>query len=341
MTSAAPAPSGHAPESLPAPLVGIASLILHCLFLLLLWIPAGSLAISGGEGGDRGAGGPVVEIRVIGAQGEQPLIGPGAPAAGSPPPEAPPAVETVAPAAEPALEVASSIVVPPPRASERALAAPATAAQPDPEGSALSREDAEPGETGESPVALVSGSGTGAQSESSGRSAGDERAAAAILGSVGLVPGAAVRGVMADALRCPDEIEGRWTAHRYRPGARDWVRMELRIERDGDELRGEIRARTWAGMTTDRVPPPCVPGGRDVTMRMEATGSFRGRRLDFGSRRAELLRADCPDRSHIYYPDHFTGTLAPDGETLNTTNNDGHVDIDFPYRFHRVSCTTQ
>src|SRR5690606_32461469 len=112
------------------------------------------------------------------------------------------------------------------------------------------------GETESAPVAPRPGD---SDADRSGRAAGDQ-VAAVILGSVGLGGPSSSRAILEGSLGCDDPIEGIWTAHRYSPARRDWARMSLRIEREGDELRGTITSRVWSGLPSDRRPLPCAPG---------------------------------------------------------------------------------
>lgn len=179
---------------------------------------------------------------------------------------------------------------------------------------------------------------TGSDRERTGRAAGDD-AASVILGSVGLGGGqSASRSLLERALTCDDPIEGVWVAHRYSPARRDWGRMTLRIEREGDELRGTITSRVWSGLPSDRRPLPCALGRFDVTVRMPARGRIDGDRFSFGASSYEVTRVDCPSPGFMYYPDSFRGRVDPLRDEMNVLNNDGHVEFDAPYRFRRTSC---
>jgi hypothetical protein len=172
----------------------------------------------------------------------------------------------------------------------------------------------------------------------SGRAPGED-VAAMILGSAGwLGSDSSARAFLERALECGDPIEGRWVAYRYSPEFRDWARFTLDIERVGDALRGTILSRTWSGGASDRRPPPCRPGRHDVTVRMNARGSFRAGRFSFGADSYEIVRVDCAPPFFAYNPDHFTGTVDPIRNEIDALNNDGGRDVNAPYRFRRVAC---
>ncbi len=178
----------------------------------------------------------------------------------------------------------------------------------------------------------------GSDRERTGRASGDE-VASAILGSVGLGGGqSSSRSLLERALTCDDPIAGVWVAHRYSPARRDWGRMTMRIEREGDELRGTITSRVWSGLPSDRRPLPCAFGRFDVTVRMPARGRIDGERFSFGASSYEVTRVDCPSPGFMYYPDSFRGRVDSLRDEMDALNNDGHVEFDAPYRFRRTSC---
>jgi hypothetical protein len=292
----------------------------------LLWLGAwlGGNPIAGGEAGDRGAGGDTIEITVV--RGEQ------RPGASAPPPEEPrPAApeEAPRPAAAPAPVITARRA---PRERAREATPQDTAAPSTPTEEPRAAEQT-------APDTAQAGASGDADRASQGRAEGAD-VAAVILGSVGI--GAASsehsRALLEQALACDDPIEGVWVAHRYSPEFHDWARMTLRIERDGEQLRGTIISRSWSGRASDRRPPPCAPGAHDMTVRMEAHGTLRGDRMVFGADTHELLRADCPSTFFSYNPDRFSGTVDPVREEIAAVNNDGGRDVDAPYRFRRTSC---
>ncbi|AKF06035.1 hypothetical protein [Sandaracinus amylolyticus] len=306
---------------LPAWIALLVSLCVHVALMVGFWLGGGSL-FAGGEGGWLGAGGETLEITIAGWDGSraEDAEEEREPAPAEPPPETMLTAEDPAPTAprEPARDRRT---ITPERRTEE-----------------VAREGGSGGERAtpeEPPIAARDG----AEQEQTGRAAGDDRAAAVILGSVGLGgPSSGARSLLEDALRCPDPVAGVWTSHRYSPARRNWGRMTLRIQREGDELRGTITSRIWSGLPSDRRPLPCAPGRYDVTVRMPARGRVNGDRFTFGSSSYEVARMDCPWEDSIYYPDSFSGRVDATREELDATNNDGFVEINAPYTFRRISC---
>ncbi|MEC7521836.1 MAG: hypothetical protein VYE22_18275 [Myxococcota bacterium] len=194
-------------------------------------------------------------------------------------------------------------------------------------------DDEAPGE------ALESG-GTGDEGTTAGTQAGDP--AALILGAAGLggTTVTARRALLPGGGACQDPVAGTWRSQKYRSGDRTWVRFMLDVSRDADTnaLTGTITGRIWSGSAGTPVPGECTAFGMDHTWRMRARGHFDGRRMTFGSSRARLVRADCPNRDTQYAPDNFSGSVDVMREVFDAINNDGAFDIDEPYTFRRVSC---
>lgn len=310
------------PTPLPAWVALWASIAFHGQLLLGLVLLGGSGdPRAGGEGGIAGAGGDLVEVtwaRVVVPEPETETQA-----------EADTEAETQAETqaeAQAEAEVLTASEPAPVRAPPRAERAPRDEPRPEPEPTLP-----------EEPAAIAR---DGAERTESGRAEGDPDVAAVILGSVGLgassSPGA--RALLERALACGDPIEGVWVAHRYSPERHQWARFTLRIDREDDRLSGTILARSWAGRATDRRPPPCVPGGHDVTVRMVARGWLRGEELSFGADTHEILRVECEDGMTAYAPDHFTGRIAISGDELDVVNNDGVYEFNAPYRFRRTGC---
>lgn len=189
------------------------------------------------------------------------------------------------------------------------------------------------------PGAAAGPRGSGAEDSTAGATAGED-VRALILGSAGLLGGAVSqqRALLPNGGVCSDPVAGTWRAQKYRAWDRSWVRFTLRIRRDGDQLHGTITSRIWTGSPSHPEPGPCTAFGFDHTWRMQARGSVNGTTVTFGSRRATLVRRDCPSSDARYAPDNFTGTIRPLSETFESVNNDGAFDIDEPYTFRRVSC---
>ncbi len=204
------------------------------------------------------------------------------------------------------------------------------------------RDLPERGDPREETVAAAGGSespaGTGADDSTAGAPAGDP--ASIILGSAGALGDsvAARRALLPNGGVCSDPVAGVWRAQKYRGSDRTWVRFILRIRRDGDALSGSITSRIWSGNPSSPQPGQCTAFGFDHTWRMDGRGSVDGNTVQFGSRTARLVEAQCPSRDARYAPDNFTGTIEPLSETFRTTNNDGAFDIDEPYTFRRISC---
>lgn len=228
------------------------------------------------------------------------------------------------------------------QAERRAAAEAAEAEEPcpdcEPNAAASESPDAnQEVEVAEAPSSIASVGMDGTDHESSGRAQGADTAAL-ILGSVGMGAGVGDNQLMMDALQCDDAIEGTWVAHHYYPAGRDWARMTLRINRDGERLSGTITSRTWYGSASDRRPPPCRPGGQDVTVQMTGRGWIRGERVDFAGENYRITRVACSPGAFFYNNDHFSGRLDTLRDEIRARNNDGGRDINTPYRFRRVSC---
>lgn len=302
---------------LPAWLAGWVSVALHAIVVGLLGLPGGA-PDRRGERGREGAGGDTIEVSVIEGRMRP-----------SPGPREPP----IEPRQDTAIRGVPSERAPRVRTAPQADRDRVRAGDaPSPAGESTPPPAAEP------PARL--GHEDGTDRTRSGRSVGDEGAAALILGSIGLGgPGAGERALLERALACADPIEGVWVAHRFSPEHHDWARMTLRIDREGERLTGTIVSRAWSGLATDRRPPiTCAPDAHDVTVRMVARGWIRGEDLSFGADTHEIQRTDCPSRFFSYNPDHFTGRIDTLREQIDALNNDGGRDVNAPYRFRRVAC---
>lgn len=275
---------------------------------------------SRGEDGYEGAGGATFEVSVEGPEADAPMPLPSAPA------PAPIASSTpAAPASRPVARVL-------PREADGTENAASTAATP-----------ASPEEQSGPASASIAAAGSGDTSTSSGRLHGrdDPGLRALLQGSVGGAIGGSSLGSVAiyeDAARCPDAVEGTWTAHRYSPEFRDWAHFTLNITRTGDRLTGMIHTRMWRGYSTDTRPPPCTADGWDYTVEMQATGSVTGDSFDFGAREHHISHVECASPMFGYNPDHFSGRFDTDRDQLRTMNNDGGRDVNAAYTFRRSSC---
>ncbi|MFO0683041.1 MAG: hypothetical protein U0234_13375 [Sandaracinus sp.] len=305
------------------------SLAVHAV--LLVGFALGLARLGGrGEGGREGAGGQAVEVS---------LLGPVAPPA--------PPIEASAPETPSAASAASDGAPPSPgrsiaragrdREIDRGIPIPVAPAAP-----AAAAPEAAPSATSP-PLPETAPAGEDDAVTDSGRSAGvdDARLRALLEGSVGGRLGAPALGDVAlldEVARCPDPVAGTWTARRYSPEFRDWARFTLRIQREGDALRGTISTRMWRGMASDVRPPPCGPGGWDYTVEMTARGSVHGDSFDFGAREHHVAHVECASPLFGYNPDHFSGTFDAERDELRTVNNDGGRDVDAAYTFRRSSC---
>ena len=202
----------------------------------------------------------------------------------------------------------------------------------------------DPGSDVEIDVDGAGGAGTEAPITSGGASPGiDANQREVILGAVGALGGGIGRSVvvLSRATECEDPVAGTWESVKYRPEFREWTRFTLLIERERDALSGTILARTWYGLASDRRPPrTCTPEAWDFTVRMTARGRVEGDDISFGASTHHIARQDCPHPGFIYYPDRFTGRVDSIADRFHSVNNDGGRDINEPYEFRRVRCTT-
>lgn len=158
-----------------------------------------------------------------------------------------------------------------------------------------------------------------------------------ILGAAGALGNSSAgdRALLPSFGMCSDPVVGTWRSQKYRAG--EWVRFILRVERDGERVRGTITSRIWTGSPADP-RPRCGAFGFDNTWVMDATGRWNGSQLTFESSRARLVEQHCAGSGQGYAPDNFRGTVDPMRDTYAAINNDGAYDIDEPYTFRRTSC---
>lgn len=324
----------------------LVSSIVHAAVFFTGFAIVGFSGVNLGEGGGtedgHGFGGDAVDFVIAGPEADQPqgampmaddTISGTIPVAPEPEPEAVDEPEVVVAEEEPA----------PWRARNGQE-------EEEPEAVAVADVETRPGNDRESSVATdaeeaaAPGSdetpaGTGGDETLSGGPAGDP--SRLILGSLGLggdLAGAR-QAMLPNGGRCEDPAAGIWRAQRYDAGRRQWVRFTLRVRHDGSgALAGTITNHSYTGRPGNSVPGPCTAFGFDMTWRMQARGRYENGQMSFEARNPRLVRADCPDSGHLYYPDRFRGTVNPVRDTFEAVNNDGQAEFDQAYSFRRVSC---
>lgn len=141
------------------------------------------------------------------------------------------------------------------------------------------------------------------------------------------------------AVRCRDAVAGLWRGHSFDSRRYNWHVFNLRVEREGDSLRGGITVRTWEGGPSQQRPPARCEGDLDYALRMNATGSITGEEISFGAQgSATVTSARCPTPGFVYNPDHFSGTVDTGRQEFQSFNNDGGDSVNAPVLFRRVGC---
>jgi hypothetical protein len=131
---------------------------------------------------------------------------------------------------------------------------------------------------------------------------------------------------------CADPVAGLWVARRY---DESWYEHRITLGRGGTTCRQE--SRSWPGSAGDLRPPRCADGAlafHQVILDCDAT--LAAPMLSVRSRTITTNVDTCGGEASGYNLDFFDGALR--GNTWDTHNNDGDVDVDMPYRFHRLSC---
>ena len=146
------------------------------------------------------------------------------------------------------------------------------------------------------------------------------------------------RALLPRAAVCDDPVAGKWEALKFAPGRFQWVRFLLNVQREGTSVHGNILSRSWAGTAFDSVPPPCMPGGYDLTVTMPASGRTNGVTISFGASRYSVVAETCSTLVVDYYPDNFSGVIDNSRQEFQSKNNDGAVDFNVPYVFRRIAC---
>jgi hypothetical protein len=143
---------------------------------------------------------------------------------------------------------------------------------------------------------------------------------------------------------CQDTVEGTWLSVQYLARARQWYETTLYVRRasaGATDLAGDIYVHYWIGGPGDAHTPPCRPGGFETSVKQpNARGSLEGLAVSFGATTYTIDKVQCGTSTGIYYPDHFSGTIDTAINEFQSVNNDGHVEINEPVVFRRVSCAT-
>ena len=301
----------------------IASVFAHLALGVLL--ATGPRYAPGGEGGFVGAGGPTVEVGIVGSPAEAH--------------ESPVAPVAPAPTTDTEADTESVPRRPELRRVERAPtpAPPAVEVRRRHARNVVSPEGPTPAELARQAV-LGPAPGTGADVTSGGRAPGEVAGAIAAAAGRGTV-GEARDVLLASGSFCEDPVVGTWVAQKYKSeaGRGRWVRFTLEIDRSGNRLSGRILSRIWDGGPSDPTPPECRAFHSDMTWAMQGRGLVVGDTMTFGSHHARVIRTDCPGHG-AYAPDNFSGRINPEAERFDARNNDGAYDIDEPYTFRRVAC---
>ncbi|MEO8798672.1 MAG: hypothetical protein ABI551_12365, partial [Polyangiaceae bacterium] len=265
----------------------VGSVVAHLALVLLAFLlfRGGGGGGGGGEEGHSGAGDTAIDVT---------LASPGAEAT----PPSPPTPPTTAPT--PTVAPAS-----PPTAVPAHEVAPTKPEETDPN---------EPGKTLPPLAALPRQSSSTAKPSnepSTGRDATTN--GGRLPGRIGAgIDGSSIEGqraLLPRAASCDDPVAGKWEALKFVPGRFQWVRFLLNVKRDGTSVHGNILSRSWSGTAFDSVPPPCVPGGYDLTVTMPASGRTNGVTISFGASRYSVVAETCSTLVVDYYPDNFSGVL--------------------------------
>lgn len=140
---------------------------------------------------------------------------------------------------------------------------------------------------------------------------------------------------------CEDEVEGIWKSHSYWRGHGQWYVFTLKIRRvkgDPDRLTGTIKSNYWNGGPEDEEPPPCHGGGYHQLVHMTGAGQIRDGVVTFGGTSWTLERTFCGPHVANYYPDSFSGRIAPEIQEFQSVNNDGGPAVNVPQVFRRIRC---
>jgi hypothetical protein len=161
---------------------------------------------------------------------------------------------------------------------------------------------------------------------------------------------APVAKLMSRKVQCADPVEGIWVSRRFDPTVLDWHLFTMEVQRDPQDptkLVGRIRTRNWSGSAEALAPVACDQMERasyghrfDLTVEMTAEGSFDGETFSFmGNHWQEKARSCGPyGQWYQYHLDHFTGSVAEDGKTIDAVNNDGARAFDEAHTLQRVGC---
>ncbi len=149
------------------------------------------------------------------------------------------------------------------------------------------------------------------------------------------------RARLPPAARCSDLVEGTWLATNFQANRAVWHEYTLEIRRGvpgGAEIKGEMSVHYWSGGDQDERPPKCRPGGYEVYVKMQGSGTVAPNgEVAFGSKSYVVDKAPC-GTSRRYNPDNFTGKIDPDLQEFQSVNNDGGNAVNEPTVFRRIRC---
>ena len=144
---------------------------------------------------------------------------------------------------------------------------------------------------------------------------------------------------------CPDKVEGTWQALVYTAHQTSWYDYTLVIKRSGPAdakgsgpIEGEMTSHYWYGGATQDKPPSCVPGGRELTIKMPGKGTIDAHaNVAFGATTWSVGSVQC---GYVggYNPDNFTGKIDPAIQEFQSVNNDGGGAVNEPAVFRRIRC---